>query len=332
MTASPEIATPRRTPREEKTLRLRDVLQRQLGGLQGPLMRALNDVDITDIQRNQDGRLWLHSHERGRIALDYAMSDADAESFLKTVAGMLNVEFGIHFPTLAAELPLDGNRLQGFCPPVVSAPAFAIRKRPQHIYTLEQYEDRGILSPSRAKAVRQAIELRRNFLISGGTGSGKTTLANALLAEIVAIAPPSTRFVIIEDLLELQCSAPNCLSLRTTTTKSLRDLLKDTLRSDPDRVIIGEVRGAEAYDLLKAWNTGHPGNIATLHANSARGALSRLDHLAQEAGVPSQVYEIAAANLAVVHIEGKGAARRVTEVLAVDGLLPDNSYNLEALA
>jgi len=332
MTTSNDLAAPRRTPREEKTIRLREVLQRQLGGAQGPLLQALNNPDITDIQRNQDGRLWLHSHARGRVSLAYAMSDADAESFLKTVAGMLNLEFGLHHPTLAAELPLDGNRIQGFCPPVAAAPAFAIRKRPQHIYTLEQYEERGILSPTQAEAVRQGISGRRNFLISGGTGSGKTTLANALLAAIVAIAPEGTRFVLIEDLLELQCSAPNCLSLRTTQAKTLRDLLRDTLRSDPDRVIIGEVRGAEAYDLLKAWNTGHPGNIATLHANSARGALSRLDHLAQEAGVPSQAYEIAAANLSVVHIEGKGAARRVTEVLAVDGLLPDNTYRLEALA
>ncbi|MCP4988481.1 MAG: Flp pilus assembly complex ATPase component, partial [Colwellia sp.] len=172
-------------------------------------------------------------------------------------------------------------------------PVFAIGKRAATLFPLERYLEDGALSAEQAKALRRAIAERRNLLVSGGPGSGKTTFANAVLHEMGRLAPQTERLVILEDTYELQCDAPNHLVLRTSETVSLRALLRATLRLRPDRIIVGEVRGAEAHDLLKAWNTGNPGGVATVHANSAADALERLDQLVQEAGVPSQARLIA---------------------------------------
>ena len=153
--------------------------------------------------------------------------------------------------------------------PVVARPAFAIRKRPEMLFTLADYVEGGMMSASQAQTIPTAAEERQNLLIVGGTGSGKTTLANAILA-VPAFA--GDRVVLIEDTAELQCSAADQIQMLTKRREppvTMTDLVRDSLRCRPDRILIGKVRDDPALDLLKAWNTGHSGGLATLHANSA---------------------------------------------------------------
>ncbi|MGH7089773.1 MAG: ATPase, T2SS/T4P/T4SS family, partial [Stellaceae bacterium] len=176
-------------------------------------------------------------------------------------------------------MPESGERFEGLIPPVVAAPCFAIRRPAIAVYTLADYVECGIMSGKQAELLRAAVRGRQNVLVAGGTSTGKTTLVNALLAEI---AKTGDRIVLIEDTRELQCAAPNLVALRTKDgIASLSDLVRSSLRLRPDRIPIGEVRGAEALDLLKAWGTGHPGGVGTLHAGTALGALRRLEQLIQ---------------------------------------------------
>jgi P-type conjugative transfer ATPase TrbB len=176
-----------------------------------------------------------------------------------------------------------GRAVRGLLPPVVAAPAFAIRKPAVAVFTLDDYAAAGIMSAAEAAALRDGVAARANILVAGGTGTGKTTLVNALLAEV---AKTTDRVVLIEDTRELQCAAPNLVAMRTKDgVVSLSDLVRSSLRLRPDRIPIGEVRGAEALDLLKAWGTGHPGGVGTIHAGTALGALRRMEQLIQEAVV-----------------------------------------------
>jgi type IV secretion system protein VirB11 len=178
--------------------------------------------------------------------------------------------------------------------------------------------------PIQADALRKAVRHRRNLLIAGGTSSGKTTLANALLAEIAGL---DERVILIEDTRELQCAAADCVALRTRTgVVSMADLVRSTLRLRPDRIIVGEVRGGEALDMLKAWNTGHPGGIATVHANSARSALYRLEQLVQEGVITVPRRLIAEAIDLVVFIQGRGTGRRIETIAEVTGLDGNGDY------
>ena len=219
---------------------------------------------------------------------------------------------------------MAGERFEGLLPPVSTAPCFAIRKPAAKVYTLDDYIADRILAPIQADALRKAVRDRRNLLIAGGTSSGKTTLANALLAEVARF---DERVIILEDTRELQCAAPDCVALRTKPgVVSLADLVRSTLRLRPDRIIVGEVRGAEALDMLKAWNTGHPGGIATVHANSARSALYRLEQLVQESVVTVPRRLIAEAIDLVVFIQGRGLERRIETIAEVTGLDADGDY------
>jgi len=316
----------------EKLRRLHDA-QRAL--LPQEILQALIDPDVTDIDLNSDGKVWLntHSHGRKQLLLQYPINPQSISAFLGQVAGYYTQQLDFNNPFLSAVLPLDSSRLEAAVPPAVDAPQFEIRKKPSIVYTLDDYVASNIMTSEQADAVRAAVLRRSNILVSGGTGSGKTTLANAILHEIVASTPIGTRFLVLEDLAELQCTAANKQSVRTVEPDhNLTVLLKRTLRKDPDRVIIGEVRGPEAYDLHKALNTGHPGGLATIHANDARAALQRFDDLIQEAGVPSQARQIANSAITVVHIEGKGSSRRVREVATVTGLNSDGTYAVNRLA
>lgn len=294
-----------------------------------PILGLLADPLITDILLNPDGHVWVDSHTNGTYDTGIVMDPDRTAQFLALLATAHETTITPASPRLAAELPLDGSRVQGFVPPVVLAPSAAIRKRPNRIFTLDEMVAQGVVDVEAVAALRDALERRCNLVVSGGTGAGKTTLTNALLKEMVDLADPADRFVILEDTAELQCAAKNLLALRTSDNVSLRDLVRDTLRVNPRRIIVGEVRGAEALDLLKAWNTGHSGGVATLHANSATAALLRLEHLTQEAGVPPQRSLIAETVHRLVAIEGRGAARHVPEIVAVHGLNPDGSYALE---
>ena len=260
------------------------------------------------------------------------MSAAQAESLISTVAGLLDRVVNDQSPILEAELPLDGSRIEGLLPPVVPSPVFAIRKRAVRVFTFDDYAADGILSADQADMLRGAIVDRQNIVISGGPGSGKTTFANAVLREMEWLAPRTERLVLIEDTYELRCPSPNHVTLHTTDEVTLRDLVRAAIRLRPDRIVIGEVRGAEALDLLKAWNTGNPGGCATVHANSAEDALGRLDQLAQEAGVPSQQRLVASTVDLVAHMERAGSTRRVRELVSVHGLSPEGEIQVEPIA
>ena len=223
-------------------------------------------------------------------------------------------------PRVSAELPETGERFEGLLPPVVAAPAFAIRKPAVAVFTLDDYVAAGIMIAGQAAVLRAAVADRKNILVAGGTSTGKTTLTNALLAEI---AGTTDRVVLIEDTRELQCRAPNLVALRTKDgVASLSDLVRSSLRLRPDRIPIGEVRGAEALDLLKAWGTGHPGGIGTIHAGTALGAMRRLEQLIQEAVVTVPRALIAETIDLVAVLRGRGSERRLSELALVAGLDP----------
>jgi type IV secretion system protein TrbB len=218
-------------------------------------------------------------------------------------------------PIISAELPPRGERFEGVLPPVSRAPCFSIRKPAQVLFRLSDYVGAGMMSAGQKTVLEDAIGTHANILIAGGTGSGKTTLANALLAEIAAL---DERVVNLEDTRELVCAAEDVVALRTRAgVVSLSDLVRSTLRLRPDRIIVGEVRGPEALDLLKAWNTGHPGGIATIHANSAKAALSRLEQLCMEVceRPPTALIE-EAIDLVVFIARGGPAGRIVAEIFA----------------
>ena len=245
----------------------------------GPAIAAfLEDPSIVEVMLNPDGRLWIDRLSGGLEDTGQQMSAADGERIVRLVAHHVGAEVHPGAPRVSAELPETGERFEGLLPPVVAAPAFAIRKPAVAVFTLEDYVAAGIMTADQAAMLRIAVAERRNILVAGGTSTGKTTLTNALLAEV---AKTTDRVVLIEDTRELQCAAPNLVALRTKDgVASLSDLVRSSLRLRPDRIPIGEVRGAEALDLLKAWGTGHPGGIGTIHAGTGarRAAPSRTAH------------------------------------------------------
>ena len=320
--------------------RLHEKLQRECGPV---MMAALNDPAVVEVMLNPDGRLWTDTAGKGMEFTGHMMEAGAAESVLTTCASMLHTTVTRSTPILEGEFPLDGSRLEGILPPIARAPMFAIRKKALKVFTLDDYRARGIIGNSLGRraavhaeetqavhahpidALRHAIRNRHNILIVGGTGSGKTTLANAILAEIAAQCPED-RLVAIEDTMELQVTMRNSVLLRTSEDTNMQRLLRATMRLRPDRIVVGEVRGGEALTLLKSWNTGHPGGIATIHANSAQGGLVRLSQLIYEAAEARNLSETTVAgtikeavNL-VVFIERAAppAGRSVSEIIRID--------------
>jgi len=293
----------------------------------GPVISSyLEDPGIVEVMLNPDGRLWIDRLPTGLENTGYRVMPEDAERIVRLVAHHVGVEVHENSPRVSAELPESGERFEGLVPPVVTAPCFAIRRRAVAVYTLCDYVSAGIMSPLEADILRLAVRDRKNVLVAGGTSTGKTTLVNALLAEI---AKTGDRIVLIEDTRELQCAAPNLVALRTKDgAASLSDLVRSSLRLRPDRIPIGEVRGAEALDLLKAWGTGHPGGVGTLHAGSAIGALRRLEQLIQEAVVTVPRALIAETIDLIVVLAGRGSARRLADLVTVNGLSPAGDYVL----
>ncbi len=293
----------------------------------GPaIASALADEKVIEVMVNPDGRLWLDRHGDGRTDTGKRLGAAEVERIIRLVASHVGQECHGGQPIVSAELPESGERFEGLLPPVVPAPCFAIRKPARVLYELSDYVDARIMTPLQAKALAEAVAAARNILVVGGTSSGKTTLVNALLAEV---AESGDRVILIEDTRELHCAAEDRVSLRTRPgVASLADLVRSTLRLRPDRIIVGEVRGAEALDMLKAWNTGHPGGIATVHANSAHAGLYRLEQLIQEAVITVPRRLIAEAIDVVVFIKGRGAARRVQTIATLEGLTTDGDYRL----
>jgi type IV secretion system protein VirB11 len=302
----------------------------------GPVIAAaLADPAVIEVMVNPDGSLRLDRLGEGRIDTGERLESAEVERIIRLVASHIRAEVHAGNPVVSAELPprddgISGERFEGLLPPVSTAPCFAIRKPAAKVYTLDDYTADRIIAPLQAEALRRAVRDRRNLLIAGGTSSGKTTLANALLAEVAGL---DERVILIEDTRELQCAAPDCVALRTRPgVVGMADLVRSTLRLRPDRIIVGEVRGAEALDMLKAWNTGHPGGIATVHANSARSALYRLEQLVQESVVTVPRRLIAEAIDLVVFIQGRGVGRRIETIAEVTGLDAAGDYAVTDLA
>ncbi|WP_114391237.1 P-type conjugative transfer ATPase TrbB [Notoacmeibacter marinus] len=286
----------------------------------------LEDPQIVEVMLNPDGRLWIDRLSDGLQATDDHLSAADGERIVRLVAHHVGAEVHAASPRVSAELPETGERFEGLLPPIVAAPTFAIRKPAVAVFTLEDYVAAEIMSGAQAETLRSAVAARRNILVAGGTSTGKTTLTNALLAEV---AKTDDRVVLIEDTRELQCAAPNLVALRTKdNVASLSDLVRSSLRLRPDRIPIGEVRGSEALDLLKAWGTGHPGGIGTIHAGTALGALRRMEQLIQEAVVTVPRALIAETIDLVAVLSGRGSARRLSELAHVEGLGSDGDYRL----
>ncbi|MFN3313588.1 MAG: P-type conjugative transfer ATPase TrbB [Hyphomonas sp.] len=281
-----------------------------------PVVReALGRADTLEVMVNPDGSVWVETAGRGLIAAGHTLDACDRERVIRLIASTTGG--GPDAAIVSAELPGSGERFEGVLPPVSPAPCYAIRKPAARPFTLDDYVRQGALTPALADAMRQLIAGRANIVIAGGTSSGKTSFANALLAES---GLAGDRIVLLEDTRELACPAANHVALRTQPGRaSLRDLVRSTLRLRPDRIIVGEVRGAEALDLLKAWSTGHPGGITTLHASSAAGALRRLEQLTLEAipRAPSEL--IADAVDVVVFMSRAGGTRRVDEAVRVTG-------------
>ncbi|AJE45699.1 P-type conjugative transfer ATPase TrbB [Celeribacter indicus] len=293
----------------------------------GPAISTfLQDPSVVEVMLNPDGRIWVDRLSEGLADTGEVLSPADGERIVRLVAHHVGVEVHARSPRVSAELPETGERFEGLLPPVVAAPAFAIRKPAVAVFTLDDYVAAGIMTAVHAGALRRAVAARANILVAGGTSTGKTTLTNALLAEV---AKTQDRVVIIEDTRELQCAAPNLVAMRTKDgVASLSELVRASLRLRPDRIPVGEVRGAEALDLLKAWGTGHPGGIGTIHAGSGIGALRRLEQLIQEAVVTVPRALIAETIDLVVVLSGRGSARRLAELASVEGLGPDGDYRI----
>jgi P-type conjugative transfer ATPase TrbB len=305
-------------PDDEPARRHRDSLARALGPV---ALEALADPDVTELYVNPSGRLYVDTRSEGRRDTGASLSPDQVLRFLHLVASSFATILTTARPVLQAELPRHlflGARLQGFVPPIAPAPSFNIRKPPSVVYSLDEYVASGSLSALHRAALAAAVEGRRNILIVGGTGSGKTTLANAVLLEITTTFPRD-RIVILEDTVELQCAAPDHLALRSSDTLRLRDLVKAALRTSPDRIVVGEVRDEAALDLCDAWETGHPGGCATLHAEDPLGALHRLDRLAQRANMGPQAHLVGSAIDLVVVIAGGSRGRRVTDLVKVGG-------------
>jgi P-type conjugative transfer ATPase TrbB len=325
--------------------RLEEKLERECGTA---MIQVLRDPAVVEVLLNPDGRLWIDVAGKGMECTGQVIEPGAAESVLTTCASMLHTTITRDNPILEGEFPLDGSRLEGILPPIVRAPIFAIRKKALKVFTLDDYRARGIIGATlgnRASsnvsgtgpvhghpidAIRHAVRERHNILIVGGTGSGKTTLANAILAEIAALCAED-RLVAIEDTMELQVAMRNSVLLRTSEETSMQRLLRATMRLRPDRIVVGEVRGGEALTLLKSWNTGHPGGIATIHANSAEGGLVRLSQLIYEAPEARNLSENSVAatireavNL-VVFIERAAtpAGRSVSELMQIADFVND---------
>jgi type IV secretion system protein VirB11 len=323
-------------PEAQANLQAQERRRAMLRTAMGPaIAAALADPAVIEVMVNPDGVLRLDRLGEGRIDTGARLAPAEVERIIRLVASHVRAEAHAGNPVVSAELPprddgLAGERFEGLLPPVATAPCFAIRKPAAKIYTLDDYIADRIVMPVQADALRKAVRDRRNLLIAGGTSSGKTTLANALLAEVARL---DERVILIEDTRELNCAAADCVALRTRPgVADLKDLVRSTLRLRPDRIIVGEVRGAEALDMLKAWNTGHGGGLATVHANSARAALYRLEQLIQEAVVTVPRRLIADAVDLVVFIRGRGPGRCVETIAEVTGLEADGDYAVAELA
>ena len=332
----------------DRSTRVNEKLRREFGA---EVLALMEDDRTEDIVLNPDGALWVCRIGEGFVPAG-EMSEEQAYSAVGTIASCREAVINHAHPILETELSLNGARFEAIVPPVVRRPSFAIRMRPRKIFSLDDYKSAGILTKKddprngttrrknsfiesvkgldHAEVLKRAVAARMNILNVGGTGVGKTTLANAVL-NTVATVTPSDRVVIVEDTIELQCAARNCVELHASGSVSLDDCVRACLRLRPTRIVIGEVRGREALELLKSWSTGHPGGVATIHANDALAGLVQLENLVAEATSAPKQTLIAETIQMVIFMDldpSIPAGRKIREVAVVTGY-KDGQYVLE---
>lgn len=308
------------------------VMERKLGSLRHAMHSIVDYMEsetVVEVMLNPDGRLWVDEVGKGMHEVG-VMKPSDADHMIKLIAGIMEKVCNFDSPSLAGKIPVYGARFQALVPPVVEQPTFAIRKHAKFAFPLSDYVAKGILSQAQADYLKTAVRERKNILLVGGTGSGKTTFGNALLMEI---AETADRVYLIEDTLELQCAARNKVSVLVQPPVYTWQLaIKDTLRMRPDRIILGELRdGTAALELIDAWSTAHPGGLATFHADDAETAMHRLKSLIERVAVHAPIAQIAAAVnvIAVIQRDKKHpAGRRITEIAEVRGLGANGQWDI----
>jgi len=306
------------------------------GSLAQEMLECLDDPTVTELSVNSDGQVWVDRVARGRQALPVKLPPDDTSRILSIVADAKGEQIGDDNPSFDAILPGHGYRFIGTLPPMTPGPSLTIRKKPSRVISLEEYQQHGIISDVQRSALTSACQERRNIIVAGGTGSGKTTLANALLQ---VMAQTGHRIITIEDTPELQNSAPDQESMFVVPNyRSMQDCLRAALRMHPDRLIFGEVRGPEVRDMLMAWNTGHRGGLCTIHADSALDALLRIEEMLET--IPNykpRPRQIARAIQLVIFIkttvdrERFPAGRFVSTIAELRGYDEDRGYELRSI-
>ncbi|MBQ6909836.1 MAG: P-type conjugative transfer ATPase TrbB [Synergistaceae bacterium] len=306
---------------EEVTRRNLAKLRREMGE---QVRAAMDDPQVVEVMLNPNGSVWTDKLGKG---MEYLcdMSDVQALQMLGTIAHMLGTVINANNPKVEGELPGDGSRVEGVIPPIVLHPSFNLRKKASAVFPLSSYVESGRASPEDADILREAVKSRKNILVVGGTGTGKTTFVNAIINEMKLLTPQH-RILILEDTAELQCSMDNFVAMRSNDGFSMQDLLKIVMRQRPDRIIVGEVRGKEALDMIKAWNTGHPGGVCTVHANDARAGLLRIEQLISEISqTPMRELVGEAIDVVAFLIRDPKLGPKLAELIAVDGV-KNNEY------
>lgn len=280
------------------------------------IIEYFQDEKVLEISLNPDGKIWIDRLGEGRSWTGKHMPPERAMNMIAIIASMTDTTITAAAPILSTEIPYYGSRFEGNIPPIVEQPIFSIRQKARMVFFLEDYIRQHILSERQAVAIRQAIKKKANILVVGGTGSGKTTFVNAILAEFQKL---KDRIIILEDTKELQCTAEDTIYLRTSDNIDMTRLLKSCMRHSPNRIIVGEVRDAAALALIKAWNTGHPGGVCTVHANSAYDGLIRIEQLIQEEIVTPQRRLIGNTIDFIIYMEKIGNHRKIQEILHLRG-------------
>ncbi len=289
----------------------------------GKLNKFLEDKDVIEIMVNPDNKVWVDTLSKGRKYTEIVMKPHDTRRIINIIATNSEEVMKKESTIISAELPNCGSRFQGMIPPAVANPSFTIRKKASLIFTLEDYVKKEAMTIKQYEKIKEAIKTKLNILVVGGTSTGKTTLTNALINEM---SKYDNRIVILEDTQELQCSNEDHVFMRTTPHTSMRDLLKSTMRYRPDRILVGEIRGGEALDLLKAWNSGHPGGVSTIHANSSESGLQKLEQYILEVSSDPQIRAIAEAINLIIFIKKEKEKRKVNDILEVIGIDDNNNY------
>lgn len=316
----------------ESERRLCEKLYHDIGDI---IVACLDDKKIHEIMLNPDGRLWIDNHEEGLSSIAHLPS-SQVFSIIHAIAGFHNSVINQHNPHLEAKLPffksMQGQRFIAQIPPIVSAPSFTIRKQSENVFTLDDYLQSGRTTQEQDLILKNLVQKRKNILISGGPGSGKTSLINALILEALR-QDDKQRLLILEDLPELQCPSSNKVALLTSSTVNMTALVRMAMRMRPDRILIGEIRGAEALDMLKAWNTGCPGGICTVHANSSQEAIQRVLDLAMENRLTASPLQLVAQTInTIVSINRKGHQKGFIHEILTLGPYQNEQFTFRRLA